>query len=68
MGHVHYVATRLVHPEVIVAQRSGMLIASRGPGYVESGDCVAVVARPRNHVGKLQKYPTVTAPTRAMER
>jgi len=47
------VATPLVHPEVIVAQRSGMLIGSRGSGDVERRDCAAVEARPGNHAEKL---------------
>jgi len=32
-------------PQSIIAQRSGMLLCTRGPGFVELGDSVAVVAR-----------------------
>ncbi|MFQ5408106.1 MAG: succinylglutamate desuccinylase/aspartoacylase family protein [Anaerolineales bacterium] len=45
IGQVHFVETPGREPEVIVAQRAGMLIGARGPGFVERADCVALVAR-----------------------
>lgn len=44
IGQVHFVETPGREPEVIVAQRAGMLIGARGPGFVERADCVALVA------------------------
>ena len=32
-------------PQVVRAQRSGMLIGTRGPGHIEVGDCVALIAQ-----------------------
>lgn len=44
VGQVHMVQHPTMEPEVIYAQRSGILMGTRGPGYVEAGDCVALVA------------------------
>lgn len=45
IGQIHFVENNTWEPQPIVAQRSGMLLCTRGPGQVEIGDCVAVVAR-----------------------
>ena len=45
LGHVHFVQYPSRPPAPVVAQRSGVLIGRRGPGFVEVGDTVAVVAR-----------------------
>ncbi len=45
VGQVHYADDPARPPEQIVARRSGMLVGTRGPGFVERGDCVAAVAR-----------------------
>ncbi len=44
LGQIHYVAEPHRTPEVIVANKSGVLIGTRGPGFVEAGDCVAALA------------------------
>jgi N-alpha-acetyl-L-2,4-diaminobutyrate deacetylase len=45
LGQVHFVQYPAQGPQIIQAQSSGMLIGTRGPGHVESGDCVALIAR-----------------------
>lgn len=45
IGQVHYIAEPNRPPEVIIAKKSGVLIGTRGPGFVEAGDCVAALAR-----------------------
>lgn len=45
IGQVHFLENHTWDPQPIIAQRSGMLLCTRGPGQVEIGDCVAVVAR-----------------------
>ncbi|MDX1687689.1 MAG: succinylglutamate desuccinylase/aspartoacylase family protein [Candidatus Promineifilaceae bacterium] len=45
LGHVHFVQYPSRPPAPVVAQRSGVLIGRRGPGFVEVGDTVAVIAR-----------------------
>jgi predicted deacylase len=45
LGRVHNPEDPAQEPEITVAQRSGMLLGTRGPGFVERGDCVAVVAQ-----------------------
>ncbi len=45
VGQIHFVENIAWDPQPIMAQRSGMLLCTRGPGFVEIGDCVAVVAR-----------------------
>jgi predicted deacylase len=45
LGQIHFVQHIGWKPQPIVAQRSGMLLCTRGPGFVETGDSVAVVAR-----------------------
>jgi N-alpha-acetyl-L-2,4-diaminobutyrate deacetylase len=47
LGQVHFVQHPQRPPQPVVAQRSGVLIGRRGPGFVETGDCVAVVAQDR---------------------
>jgi len=45
IGQIHFVENIAWEPQSIIAQRSGMLLCTRGPGFVELGDSVAVVAR-----------------------
>lgn len=45
VGQIHFVENIAWEPQPIIAQRSGMLLCTRGPGFVEIGDSVAVVAR-----------------------
>jgi N2-acetyl-L-2,4-diaminobutanoate deacetylase len=45
LGQVHYPGDPAQEPEVIIAHRDGILVGTRGPGLVERGDCVAVVAK-----------------------
>lgn len=45
IGQIHFFENPGREPETITAQRSGMLLGRRGPGQVEVGDCVALVAR-----------------------
>lgn len=45
IGQVHDYEDLQRAPEPIVAKRSGMLIITRAPGWVERGDTVAVLAR-----------------------
>lgn len=45
VGQVHYLDDPTGKPEVLIAQRGGMLVGTRGPGFVERGDCVAVTAQ-----------------------
>ena len=45
IGQIHFIQHPTSQPQTIIAQRPGMLLCSRGPGQVEIGDCVAVVAR-----------------------
>jgi len=49
LGHVHFVQYPSRPPATVVAQRSGVLIGRRGPGFVEVGDTVAVIARDAAH-------------------
>lgn len=44
LGQVHFAQHPAREPEIVRAQRSGILIGTRGPGFVESGDCVALIA------------------------
>jgi len=45
VGQVHFPEDPARSPEIIVIKRSGMLVGTRGPGFVERGDCVAVTAK-----------------------
>jgi N-alpha-acetyl-L-2,4-diaminobutyrate deacetylase len=45
VGQIHFVENFAWEPQPIIAQRSGMLLCTRGPGFVEIGDNVAVIAR-----------------------
>jgi len=45
LGQVHFVQHPLRSPEIIRAKRAGVLVGTRAPGYVETGDCVAFIAR-----------------------
>jgi N-alpha-acetyl-L-2,4-diaminobutyrate deacetylase len=45
LGQLHFVDNISLEPQPIIAQRSGTLLCTRGPGHAEIGDCVAVVAR-----------------------
>lgn len=44
LGQVHFVQHPDRDPQIVRAQSSGVLIGTRGPGFVESGDCVGLVA------------------------
>ncbi len=44
VGQIHYPEDPLREPEVMYVQRGGILVGTRGPGFVERGDCVAVTA------------------------
>ena len=45
LGQVHFARYPLRPPQEVVAKRGGILMGRRGPGFVEVGDSVAVVAR-----------------------
>jgi N-alpha-acetyl-L-2,4-diaminobutyrate deacetylase len=44
LGQVHFVQHPAREPQVVRTQSSGILIGTRGPGFVEGGDCVGLVA------------------------
>lgn len=44
LGQVHFVQHPTREPQIVRAQSSGVLIGTRGPGFVKSGDCVGLVA------------------------
>lgn len=44
VGQVHFIQQPLREPELIRSRRSGTLLGTRGPGFVEPGDCVAFIA------------------------
>jgi len=44
LGQVHFVQHPAIEPQFVFAQCDGVLIGIRGPGHVETGDCVALVA------------------------
>jgi predicted deacylase len=46
LGQIHFVQYPQREAEMVVTQRSGMLVGSRGPGRVAMGDVVGVVATP----------------------
>ena len=48
VGQIHYPEDPACSPEVVHIDCGGMLIGTRGPGFVERGDCVAVTARDLN--------------------
>lgn len=43
IGQVHFAQHPMQPPQVVHAQCSGLLLGVRGPGFVETGDCVALV-------------------------
>ncbi|MBS1249062.1 MAG: N-alpha-acetyl-L-2,4-diaminobutyric acid deacetylase [Chloroflexi bacterium] len=45
VGQVHYPESPEREPEVLTIGRGGVLVGTRGPGFVERGDCVAVTAQ-----------------------
>lgn len=45
VGQIHYPEDPTRAPDVLTIERGGMLIGTRGPGFVERGDCVAVTAQ-----------------------
>ncbi len=45
VGQIHYADDPARCPEEILSRRAGTLVGTRGPGFVERGDCVAAVAR-----------------------
>lgn len=45
LGQVHFIQYPSREPHEVRAQRSGMIIGTRGPGHIEVGDCAALVAR-----------------------
>lgn len=44
LGQVHFPAIPTREPWVVGARRAGMLLCKRGPGWVERGDNVAIIA------------------------
>lgn len=44
VGQIHYPEDPMCQPEIMHVERSGILVGTRGPGFVERGDCVAVTA------------------------
>jgi len=45
VGQIHYPGDTICSPEVLSMEQGGMLVGTRGPGFVEKGDCVAVTAQ-----------------------
>lgn len=45
IGQIHFPERLSGEPQPIIAQQPGMLLCTRGPGFVEIGDSVAVVAQ-----------------------
>jgi len=45
VGQIHYPEDPSRLPEILVIERGGMLVGTRGPGFAERGDCVAVTAQ-----------------------
>ncbi|MCB0209939.1 MAG: succinylglutamate desuccinylase/aspartoacylase family protein, partial [Anaerolineae bacterium] len=45
IGQIHFPENLSWEPQPIIAQTSGVLLCTRGPGYVEIGDSVAVLAQ-----------------------
>jgi predicted deacylase len=45
VGQIHYLEDPMRTPEVLPMERGGVLVGTRGPGFVERGDCVAVTAQ-----------------------
>jgi N-alpha-acetyl-L-2,4-diaminobutyrate deacetylase len=45
IGQIHFLNDITREPIPITAKRPGMIITMRGPGWIERGDCAAVVAR-----------------------
>jgi predicted deacylase len=45
IGQVHFLDRPDWEPEEVRAESDGLMICRRGPGLVERGDCVAVLAR-----------------------
>jgi len=45
IGQIHFLENVSWQPQIITAQKDGMLLCTRGPGHVEIGDCVAVLAQ-----------------------
>jgi N2-acetyl-L-2,4-diaminobutanoate deacetylase len=45
LGQIHYAGDPLQEPETIFSKRDGILVGTRGPGFVDRGDCVAVIAK-----------------------
>ena len=55
LGQIHFIQNIAWAPEPVIAQRAGMLLCTRGPGFVEIGDCVAVVARDLDSPEQIQR-------------
>lgn len=49
VGQILYPADPARDPELIITRRAGLLVGTRGPGFVENGDCVAVIAKDLNY-------------------
>jgi len=45
VGRIHFPSNPDWEPQPVLARRAGTLLGRRGPGWVEVGDCVAVLAR-----------------------
>lgn len=43
LGQVHFVQHPAREPVAVIAQRSGVLLGTRGPGHIDIGDCVALI-------------------------
>jgi len=44
IGQIHHPEDPTTIPDILVTLRDGTLIGTRGPGFVERGDCIAVIA------------------------
>lgn len=44
-GQIHYLEEPERAPELLTMEEGGVLVGTRGPGFVERGDCVAVTAQ-----------------------
>jgi N-alpha-acetyl-L-2,4-diaminobutyrate deacetylase len=44
LGQVHFAQHPENEPQIVIALTGGTLIGTRGPGFVEVGDCVALIA------------------------
>jgi N-alpha-acetyl-L-2,4-diaminobutyrate deacetylase len=45
VGQIHYPEDPARIPESLIMEKEGLLVGTRGPGFVERGDCVALTAQ-----------------------